>query len=130
MKFLDKHTNSTQIAIYTYLASIVCFVFVTPFFFFNRMDLPLGILYGGAIIGTANLVAGLMEKKDSEKGTATLSIITIGLRFTLIAFALVLICLMYFRWNYQIFNPIAFVGVYTASLLINVFIHTRKENSK
>ena len=127
-KWLDKYSSTTKIAILMYALGVLVFVLLTPFFFFNLMDIPLGALLGGTITGSLYLLSSAAEKSDEKKGNATLTIIVQSARFFVIAGVMVLISFMYFRWDMKIFNPFSYIALYTASVVINVIIMLVERN--
>ena len=129
MKFLDKYNNSIKIAFLTMAISIVVFILMIPCFFFHLKDVPLGVIFGGAVISLTYLLTGLAEKKDEERGTLRLTIVMVAAKFIITAAILVVICFMYFKWGLPIFNPFAYIGVYTLALLINVIVHIKERKT-
>lgn len=130
MKFLDKYTNSTKIAFYIALVSICVFILLIPCFFFNLMDIPLGVMLGGVVISITYLLEGIAEKKDKERGTVAITIVAIAIKLIITCVLLVVICFMYYRWGYPIFNPFAYLGVYTLALMINIIVHIKERKTK
>lgn len=130
MKFLDKYTNSTKVAIITMAVSIVVFILMVPLFFFHLKDIPLGVILGGTVISLTYLLVGLGEKIDEERGTTALTMTMVAGKFIITIAILAVVCFMYYRWGYPIFNPFAFVGVYTLALIINIIIHVKERNTK
>ena len=130
MKFLDKYSNSIKIAFLVALVSVCVFVLLIPCFFFSLMDVPLGVILGGVIISLTYFLIGLSEKSEVEKETIVLTTILLAVKFIITAGVLVVICFMYYRWGLPIFNPFAYVGVYTLAILINVIIHIKERKQK
>ena len=130
MKLLSKCTKSTKIAFYLALVSLCAFILLIPCFFFNLMDVPLGVIFGGTIISLTYLLEGIAENVDNKKGTVTLTIIMIAVKLLIIGASLVIICFMYYRWGLPIFNPFAYVGVYTLAIIINVIVHIKERKQK
>ena len=97
------------------------------FLLFNgHKDIPLGVIFAGGVIGTVNLVAGLIENYTQNKEGAIISVVFIGLRMFIILGVMILISLMYYRWGMPLFNVIAYVIVYTISIGITVIIHLKE----
>ena len=117
---------SIKIAILTYLMSIVGFVIFLFMFFTNMMDVPLGVLFAGGVIGTIDLITGLIEATTKNKDGAIISVGFIGVRMFLILGVMVLIALMYYRWNMPYFNLISYVAVYTLSIAFTVIVYLKE----
>lgn len=126
MKFLKKLNESIQIAILTYFVTIVGLIALLFLFFIGHMDIPLGLLLGGGIVGTLNLFAGLIQEWTSSKEGAIVSIIFTIIRNIIIVASMIIIALMYYRWNMPYFNIFAFVGIYTVSIIITLIVHLKE----
>lgn len=126
MKFLKKLNESIQIAILTYFVTIVGLIALLFLFFIGHMDIPLGLLLGGGIVGTLNLFAGLIQEWTSNKEGAIVSIIFTIIRNIIIVASMIIIALMYYRWNMPYFNIFAFVGTYTVSIIITLIVHLKE----
>ena len=126
IQWFSKLNASIKIAILTYLVSILGFVIFLFMFFTNMMDVPLGILFAGGVIGSINLVTGLIEEATKNKDGAIASVAFIGVRMILILGVMVLIALMYYRWNMPYFNLISYVVVYSLSIAFTVFVYLKE----
>ena len=93
-------------------------VSLIPLFFFNYMDIPLGILLGGLFGSLYYLLAGFNQKPSYDKKAMHLDVFYLILRFVLFAAATVGLALLYYLANIHIFNVYGFVGAYLISLLI------------
>ena len=121
--FLEKHSNSFTTAIFSFAVTILA-VIISSFCFFNgHMDIPLGFLLGGVVIGGLYLLSVLAEKKDEQKEATTFTLIVIALRLLVLAGVAIVIALMYYRWNLPYFNLFTYVASYTAAIICNVIIH-------
>lgn len=130
MKFLEKYTNSTKVAFYIVLVSACVFILMIPCFFFSLKDIPLGVLLGGVTISLTYSLEGIAEKSDNKRGTFVFTIVTIAVKLLITAGILVVICFMYYRWGLPIFNPFAYVGIYTLALIINIIVHIKERKAR
>ena len=126
MKLFTSLNASLKIAILTYIFAIFGFL-VTLFLLFNgHQDIPLGVIFAGGVIGTVNLFAGLAEHYYQNKEGAIISIILIGIRTFVILGVMILIALMYYRWNMPLFNIFAYVAIYTISIILTVIVNLKE----
>ena len=123
-----KLLNSTKVAILVLVVAILGFAITSFGFFTNLMDIPLGILLSGFIISGLNLLTSLAYKLDAKKDSATMTVVMINVKLFVGGGLLVLICFMYFRWNMPFFNPFAYIGVYTAYVIITIVVHLIERN--
>ena len=126
MKFFKQLNNSIKEAILTYLISIVGFLILLFLIFTGHKDIPLGIIFAGGVIGTVNLIAGLIENSIDNKEGAVISVVFIGVRMFIILGVMVLIALMYYRWGMPYFNIFAYVAIYTISIVITIIISLKE----
>ena len=98
-----------------------------PLFFVSLMEVPQGIALGGGIGVITYLFLGLFNNKDSPKKSLVLTVITIIIRFLVIAGILFLVGWLYYGKGFKAFNLFAVVGGYMIPLIINVIL-VRKEN--
>ena len=126
--WFDKFSGSVKIALFMYAFGVLAFVLLIPFFFFQLMDITLGALLGGITSGSMYLLSNVAEKSDAQKGNATLTIIMQGVRFFVVAGVMVLISLMYFKWDMKIFNPFSYIALYTVSVVVNVIVMLHERN--
>ena len=127
-EWFSKLSGSVKIALLMYALAVLSFALLIPFFFFQMMDIPLGAFLGGTISGTMYLLSSLAEASDAKKGNATLTIMMQGMRFIVVAGVMVVISLMYFKWDMKIFNPFAYIALYTVSVVVNVIVMLRERN--
>ena len=126
MTFFKQLNNSIKVAILTYLISIVGFLALLFLLFNGHKDIPLGVIFAGGVIGTVNLIAGLIENSVKDKDGAIISTIFIGVRTLVILGVMVLIALMYYRWNMPYFNIFAYVAIYTISIIITIIVFLKE----
>ena len=117
-----------KIGILTFLAGLLGFLVTLFLIFMGMMDVPLGFLLGGVVVGGLNLLTALADKKDSKKDVALFTIVSITARLMVIVAVMVVIAFMYYRWQLRYFNLFSFVGIYTLSIIITaiVFIKERR----
>lgn len=111
--------------IWSLITSIVILLLLIPLFFFNLMDIPLGIVLGGSFAGLFYFLIGLNQKKES-RGAMKIDIVLIILRFIFFTAVLIGLALLYYLGDVKIFNVFGFAGAYLLSLLIYLFL-SRKE---
>ena len=126
MKYFSKLNPSLKVGILTYLFSIFGFLLTLFLLFQGHQDVPYGFLFAGGVIGTVNFLAGLVEHFSKDKSGSILSIIFLGIRMVVILMTMLLIALMYYRWNLPLFNLFVYIGVYTVSIIITVVIHLKE----
>ena len=127
MKLLQKLDNELLTAIIVFLASLLGFA-VTSFLIPTHIDIPLGFLLSGGIIALIYTLSSLFRKIDERRGSVVFSLISVSLRLVLTITALLLLVLMYYRWNIKYFNVFVFVGVYSLGIIIYMvtYILSRK----
>ena len=103
----------------------ICFI---PFFFFNLMELPLGLLLGGGFGVLSYFVTGLFENKKDEsyKWAVVISI----LRFVILGILLFLVGLCYYKWEVKIFNIFTVVGGYSLCLVVLIILFVLKDKQE
>ena len=129
MKFFKSLNASLKIAILTYFVSFFGFLILLFLLFNGHQDIPLGVILAGGVIGTINLIAGLIEHFTANKEGAIISVVFVALRMFIIIGVMILIALMYYRWNMPYFNVIAFVVVYSVSIIITIIVHLKERKA-
>lgn len=107
------------------LAGII--LVLIPLFFFSLMEVPQGIALGAGVGIIIYLFLGLFNNSDSPKKSLVLTVITIIIRFLVIAGILVLVGWLYYAKGVKAFNIFAVVGGYMIPLIVHIFVG-RKEN--
>ena len=130
MKFLKTAESNLLTAIVVFTISVLGFAASSYLLTSEFIHIPLGFLFSGGVIGSLYLFSHFLLKKDNEDAKATWSIIAISARFAIIIAAMIIIALMYYRWNLPYFNLFVFIGVYTAGVItfvISYLTSGRKE---
>ena len=87
------------------LAGII--LVLIPLFFFSLMEVPQGIALGAGVGIITYLFLGLFNNSDSPKKSLVLTVITIIIRFLVIAGILVLVGWLYYAKGVKAFNIFA-----------------------
>lgn len=111
-------TAISVIAISLVAFSCSSFLISTPL-----QDVPFGFLLAGGVIGFCYLLNHLFVKPDTSRGSTTFSLVSIILRFAIQVVVMVLIGLMYYRWNIKLFNIFVYVAIYTVGVIIFALAH-------
>lgn len=102
---------------------------LTPLFFFNLMDIPLGILLGGIFGALYYFIAGFNQREEYSRKAMVLDVIILILRFTIFAGAMFGLAWLYYKSNIHIFNIFGFAGAYLACMLVYLIL-VGKESKK
>lgn len=129
MKLLKKLDNEILTAIIVFLCAVIGFA-TTSFLIPTYIDIPLGFVLSGGIIAFIYVLSSLFKKIDERRGSTTFSIISISLRMVLTITSLLLLALMYYRWNIKLFNVFVFVGVYTLGIIVYMITYITNKNRK
>lgn len=132
MKLFKNLSNSYKIAILTFFAGLFGFLITCFLIVENRLiGIPYGFLFSGTVIALLNFVTGLFEKLDTKKESATLTLLSIIIRFVFTVAVMVILALMNYRWGIKIFNLFIFVGMYTLSMIFTIvtFMKERRSNA-
>jgi len=114
------------IAIIVGVISILAFC-STAFLFSSRMDIPLGIIFGGVLFSLLNVLQGLAEQRDNKRSGFIFSIIMITVKFLVVIAAIVLAGFMYYQWGMPYLNIFCIVGVYSVSILATILVYILKK---
>lgn len=118
--------HSFQVAILTYFISLLGFL-ATSFLLISRIDIPLGFLLAGLVVGTLNLIQGFLEKKDDSRGGASLTIVSISLKLVVNVAIMIIISFMFYKWNMPYFNIFTYVGIYSVSIIFTIISYIIKK---
>ena len=129
MKLLKKLDNELLTAVVVFITSVLGFA-ITSFLIPTHIDIPLGFILSGGIIALIYALSSLLRKIDERKGTYIFSIITVSLRLVVTLTALLLLILMYYKWNIKLFNVFVFVGIYTFGIIAYMITFIISKNRK
>lgn len=125
-KFLNQTLEVKALTI-SAIATVLGFLGTIFLFWFNRYDIPLGVLYGGGIIALSWLVVLLAKKNGKE--TAGFDIFIIFARLFLLAAGAVACSLVQRFAKLYTLSPVAIVIAYLAVTLLTLIAFIRKEQN-
>lgn len=108
---------------------LVISISLIPLFFFNMMDIPLGIILGASFGALYYIIAGFNQKDNYDKKALRVDVLLLVLRLILFALILVGLSLLYYLADIKIFNVFSYTGAYLSTLLVYLLI-TRKEGKR
>ena len=123
MKLFSSNNIYYKTSLINAIVTICLFVVATVFFFFNLMEIPLGILLGGSVSSVMYVFFGLLEGRKISK-----TIIFIVLKSILFILFVLGLAILYYKLDIKIFNPFAFMAMYLLPTVLFAFI-SRKENN-
>ena len=107
------------------VASIIGFAATSSLLNSVNKDIPFGFLLSGGVIASIYFLSHYLLAIDKRRGSTTFSIIAISLRLVLVMIALIILFLLNYKWDINLFNVFVFIGVYTFAVivfgLINIF---------
>ena len=103
------------------LSSIFCF-------FNGYKEIPLGFALGGFVVSLLYVVGHFLYQLDVKNGEVKYSILMIGFRNIIMISTIIVFALMYYRWEIKLFNIFAYIGIYTAGIIIFVIDHLVYKN--
>ena len=122
-----KLSASYKTAVISALITIVLTCLSLLFILCNLLEIPLGILLGGAIGSISYLFFGLSEKTfNGNKAGLGLTILIIVVKFLVLAIVLLFAGYLYYGLGQHIFNLFAIVGGYFISIICNIIITTKE----
>ena len=120
--------SSLKTVVWSAIVVAILVILLSPLFFFSLMEIPLGIALGGSVGILNYLILGLIDDKEYKKANLVLTIVTIIVRFLVIAGVLVLVGFLYYKLSIKLFNIFAVAGSYFISFIVSIFI-LRKEGT-
>ena len=117
MNFLKKLDQNLLTAIIILVIALIGFASSSFLIFTDLQHIPFGFLLSGGIIAFIHLISYLLVLLDKRNGTTMFSIASISMRLVILLGSLLLIILMYYRWDIKLFNVFVFVGMYTVSII-------------
>lgn len=128
MKFLSRLERNLRVSLLVCLLTIVA-VISTIFCFFNGYkEIPLGFALGGGVVSLLYVVGHFLYQLDVKNGEVKYSILMIGFRNIIMISTIIVFALMYYRWDIKLFNIFAYIGIYTAGIIIFVIDHLVYKN--
>lgn len=115
--------------LWTIIITLGVTICLIPLFFFNLMEIPLGILLGGLFGTLYYFIAGFNQREEYSKKGMVLDVVILTLRFLVFAGAMVGLTWLYYKSNIHIFNVYGFAGAYLLSLFVFILI-SGKESKK
>ena len=123
MKFLRKLDSHLLTFLIVLAIGIVGFASTSFLLNSKYIDIPLGFALSGALISLTYVMSHFFLVIDKRKGTSTFAIVAITLRLVIVLTSLLLLFLMYYRWQIKLFNVFVYVGVYTAAVIAFLLIN-------
>ena len=120
--------SSLKTVVWSAIVVTILVILLSPLFFFSLMEIPLGIALGGSVGILNYFILGLIDDKEYKKANLVLTIVTIIVRFLVIAGVLVLVGFLYYKLSIKLFNIFAVAGSYFISFIVSIFI-LRKEGT-
>lgn len=117
MSFLKKLDRNLLTGIITLLISIIGFACSSFLLTTDLKHFPLGFLYSGGVIALVYVISYFLVRIDIKQGTTIFSIISLGMRLVIILTSMLMMVMMYYKWDIKLFNVFVFVGVYTLSII-------------
>ncbi len=128
MKFLSQIERNLRVALLVGVLTVVAIIassycFVTKFY-----EIPLGFALGGAVVSILYIISHFLYQLDVKNGEVKYSILMIGIRNFILIGSIIVLGLMYYRWDIKYFNLFAYVGIYTGGIIIFVIDHLVYKN--
>ena len=124
MKLFSSNNIYYKTSLINAIVTICLFVVATVFFFFNLMEIPLGILLGGSVSSVMYVFFGLLEGRKISK-----TIIFIVLKSILFILFVLGLAILYYKLDIKIFNPFAFMAMYLLPTVLFIFISRKEKNN-
>lgn len=122
MKLFDGKDIFVKYSIISLFLTLLAFVFTIPFFFFQMMDIPLGLLVGGLFQSGFFYLFHLAGRNMKLLMAFQIS------RTVLLAGLTVLFAFMFNNGGLKLFNPFAFLGAYVVILIIYIILARKERN--
>ena len=130
MKLFRKLDENLNTAIVVGVITILAFAASSFLLPTDYIHIPLGFLLSGIVISGLYVMSHFLINIDIKRATATFSIVSIALRLVIITIVMVLMALMYYRWDIKLFNIFTFVGIYTAGVITFALLHIINKRRK
>lgn len=120
MKKIRQLSILKQVAIYTTIATLVLFVGTSVCFWFNLMEIPLGILLGGVGSSLSFAIFTIKENSLSDRLLMKLTILCVIIMALIHISTIVLAGCLYYVADLHIFNLFATFGASFIGLIVFV----------
>lgn len=108
-------------------ATVLGFLGTVFLFWYNRGDIPFGVLTGGGIIILGWLILYLSKKANKE--TAKLDVFIIFLRLTLLVLFAATFTVLRLKLNLYIISPVSLIIAYLVVSLLTLIAHVGKDKN-
>ena len=108
-------------------ATVLGFLGTVFLFWYNRGDIPFGVLTGGGIIILGWLMLYLSKKANKE--TAKLDVFVIFLRLTLLVLFAAVFAVLRLKLNLYIISPVSLIIAYLVVSLLTLIAHIGKDKN-
>lgn len=108
-------------------ATVLGFLGTVFLFWYNRGDIPFGVLTGGGIIILGWLILYLSKKANKE--TAKLDVFIIFLRLTLLVLFAATFTVLRLKLNLYIISPVSLIIAYLVVSLLTLIAHIGKDKN-
>ena len=108
-------------------ATVLGFLGTVFLFWYNRGDIPFGVLTGGGIIILGWLILYLSKKANKE--TAKLDVFVIFLRLTLLVLFAAVFAVLRLKLNLYIISPVSLIIAYLVVSLLTLIAHVGKDKN-
>ena len=108
-------------------ATVLGFLGTVFLFWYNRGDIPFGVLTGGGIIILGWLILYLSKKANKE--TAKLDVFVIFLRLTLLVLFAAVFAVLRLQLNLYIISPVSLIIAYLVVSLLTLIAHIGKDKN-
>lgn len=124
MKKLNSLDEYRKTSLINLIVTFVLFVTTIPFFFFDLMEIPLGLILGGILGSLVYLIFSLLKNKRISL-TVTFIFVKLGV---LIALAIG-DAFLYYKAGIKVFNLFALLGGYLVSTVVLVIVSRKEEKN-
>ena len=125
-KFLNQ-TVEVKALVISLVALVLGFLGTTFLFWFNRYDIPLGVLYGGGIIAITWSILLCVKRKNNE--TARFDIFIIFLRLSLVVIGAVVASIIELNAHIRTLSPISLIIAYLVTSLLTLLAFIGKDKN-
>ena len=130
MKLFKKLDHNLWTALVILVVSLIGFASSCFLISGEYQDIPFGFLLSGGIISLVHVISYFLALIDLRRGTATFTILSMGIRLVVLITSLLLIILMYYKWDIKLFNVFVFIGIYTLGIIVLCFSFVIRKEGK